>query len=55
MFVFVVVEEYECYWTNLRPGTKPELPGLDDFRGEIMHSGAYLDGHKRAGKKAVVL
>ena len=34
---------------------KPELPGIDDFKGEIIHSGAYLDGHKWAGKKAVVL
>ena len=34
---------------------KPELPGLDDFKGEIIHSGSYLDSHKWAGKKAVVL
>lgn len=34
---------------------RPELPGLDLFKGEVIHSGAYLDGHKWAGKKAVVL
>ncbi|MBH68334.1 MAG: monooxygenase [Rhodospirillaceae bacterium] len=34
---------------------RPNLPGLDNFEGEIIHSGEYLDGHKWAGKKAVVL
>ena len=34
---------------------QPDLPGLNDFKGEIIHSGAYLDGHKWAGQKAVVL
>ena len=34
---------------------RPTLPGLDCFQGEIMHSGSYVDGHKWAGKKAIVL
>jgi putative flavoprotein involved in K+ transport len=34
---------------------RPDLPGLEDFSGEILHSGAYTDGHKWAGKKALVL
>jgi putative flavoprotein involved in K+ transport len=34
---------------------RPDLPGLEDFKGEILHSGAYTDGHKWAGKKALVL
>tara|TARA_B100001540_G_scaffold29509_1_gene25382 strand:- start:201 stop:2021 length:1821 start_codon:yes stop_codon:yes gene_type:complete len=34
---------------------QPDLPGLNDFKGEIIHSGAYLDGHRWAGQKAVVL
>ena len=34
---------------------QPDLPGLSDFKGEIIHSGTYLDGHKWAGQKAVVL
>ncbi|MDF1791584.1 MAG: NAD(P)/FAD-dependent oxidoreductase [Thalassobaculaceae bacterium] len=33
----------------------PELPGLDDFAGAVVHSGAYGDGKKWAGKTAVVL
>ncbi len=33
----------------------PDLPGLKDFKGEVMHSGAYESGHKWAGKKAMVI
>jgi len=33
----------------------PDLPGLDDFAGDVMHSGAYLSGHQWAGRKALVL
>ena len=32
----------------------PELPGLDDFDGEVLHSSAFGSGTAYAGKKAVV-
>jgi hypothetical protein len=32
-----------------------DLPGLDDFAGEVMHSGAYTNGKAWTGKKALVL
>ena len=34
---------------------KPDLPGLADFAGTLMHSGAYTDGQGWAGKSALVL
>ncbi len=34
---------------------RPDLPGLEDFAGTIMHSGQYTDGHAWAGKRALVL
>jgi cation diffusion facilitator CzcD-associated flavoprotein CzcO len=33
----------------------PDLPGMKDFKGEVMHSGAYETGHKWAGGKALVI
>jgi putative flavoprotein involved in K+ transport len=33
----------------------PELPGLKDFAGTVVHSGAYHDGAAWAGKRAVVV
>ena len=33
----------------------PDLPGLDTFAGDVMHSGAYLSGHQWQGRKALVL
>jgi len=33
----------------------PELPGLADFAGTVMHSGTYTDGHAWQGRKALVL
>ncbi|MFP6747347.1 MAG: NAD(P)/FAD-dependent oxidoreductase [Alphaproteobacteria bacterium] len=33
----------------------PELPGLEDFAGTVMHSGAYTDGAEWKGRKALVL
>ncbi|ODU07198.1 MAG: monooxygenase [Pseudonocardia sp. SCN 72-86] len=33
----------------------PELPGLDDFRGEVVHSSAFGSGTAWAGRKAIVL
>lgn len=33
----------------------PDLPGLKDFKGEVMHSGWYETGHKWEGKKALVI
>lgn len=33
----------------------PKLPGLDSFRGTVMHSGAYTDGAAWRGRKALVL
>ena len=33
----------------------PDLPGLDNFAGTVMHSGAYTDGLAWKGKKALVL
>ncbi|TDR84510.1 flavin-containing monooxygenase [Enterovirga rhinocerotis] len=34
---------------------QPSLPGLEDFAGEVVHSGAYGSGHRWAGRNAVVL
>jgi putative flavoprotein involved in K+ transport len=33
----------------------PEMPGLAEFRGVVMHSGAYSQGHAWRGKRAIVL
>lgn len=33
----------------------PDLPGLGDFGGTVLHSGAFTDGRAWAGKRAVVL
>jgi cation diffusion facilitator CzcD-associated flavoprotein CzcO len=33
----------------------PKAPGLDSFKGEIMHSGKYTNGHAWKGKKALVM
>ncbi len=33
----------------------PKLPGLEAFRGTVMHSGAYTDGSAWKGRKALVL
>lgn len=34
---------------------KPELPGLDDFDGTVLHSGEYTEGHEWSGKKALII
>ncbi|MFK7964865.1 MAG: flavin-containing monooxygenase [Burkholderiaceae bacterium] len=34
---------------------RPELPGLDQFTGEVMHSSAYTDGEDWVGKRAIVI
>jgi len=34
---------------------RPNLPGLADFAGEVLHSGAYTQGHAWKGKRALVL
>ncbi|MGE4427441.1 MAG: FAD-dependent oxidoreductase [Solirubrobacteraceae bacterium] len=34
---------------------RPALPGLDDFRGEVMHSTDFTTGVEYAGKRAVVV
>lgn len=33
----------------------PDLPGMKDFKGDVMHSGWYETGHKWEGKKALVI
>jgi cation diffusion facilitator CzcD-associated flavoprotein CzcO len=33
----------------------PDLPGLDQFAGTVMHSGAYTSGRQWAGRKVLVL
>lgn len=33
----------------------PDLPGLEEFTGEVMHSGAYETGQKWSGKRALVI
>ncbi len=33
----------------------PDLPGLEDFRGTVMHSGSYAEGHAWKDRPAVVL
>jgi cation diffusion facilitator CzcD-associated flavoprotein CzcO len=32
----------------------PDLPGLSEFKGRVMHSGAYTEGHEWKGKKVFV-
>jgi cation diffusion facilitator CzcD-associated flavoprotein CzcO len=34
---------------------RPDLPGLDDFAGTVMHSSQYANGHAWKGKKVLVL
>lgn len=34
---------------------RPRLPGLEDFAGTVLHSGAYVDGHAWKGRRAIVL
>lgn len=34
---------------------KPDLPGIETFAGELMHSSRYDSGHKWKGKKGIVL
>jgi len=34
---------------------RPELSGLEDFAGDVLHSAEYLEGHQWKGKKALVL
>ena len=33
----------------------PDLPGQEEFQGELMHSSAYMSGSKWKGGKAIVL
>ena len=33
----------------------PELPGIEDFNGTVMHSGAYTEGHAWKGRKVLVI
>ena len=33
----------------------PDLPGIKDFKGDVLHSGSYETGHKWEGKKALVI
>ncbi len=33
----------------------PELPGLDDFKGEVVHSEGFTNGDGWAGKKALII
>ncbi|MCB4823995.1 flavin-containing monooxygenase [Roseicella aerolata] len=33
----------------------PKLPGLEEFRGTVMHSGSYTDGSAWKGRRALVL
>lgn len=33
---------------------RPKFPGLEDFKGTVMHSGDYQSGHPWKGKKALV-
>ncbi|MBU2531524.1 MAG: NAD(P)/FAD-dependent oxidoreductase [Alphaproteobacteria bacterium] len=33
---------------------RPNFPGLENFKGTVMHSGDYQNGHEWKGKKAVV-
>ena len=34
---------------------QPDLPGIETFKGELMHSANYDSGHKWKGKKGIVL
>jgi len=34
---------------------RPNLPGLDDFKGKIVHSGEFRTGQEWAGKRALVI
>lgn len=33
----------------------PELPGMNEFKGTVLHSGAYSEGHEWSGKTALVV
>ena len=33
----------------------PELPGLEDFKGEVLHTHGYMEGAAWKGKNALVL
>ena len=34
---------------------RPKMPGLENFAGEVMHSGDYTEGHAWKGRRALVL
>jgi cation diffusion facilitator CzcD-associated flavoprotein CzcO len=34
---------------------RPELPGLDDFRGTALHTADYVDGHEFDGRRVLVV
>ena len=34
---------------------KPKLPGLDSFKGTVMHTHDYREGQKWTGKKVLIV
>ncbi|KAK4751075.1 hypothetical protein SAY87_004557 [Trapa incisa] len=52
--------EYICRWLVVATGENaecvvPEIDGLREFAGEVMHSGEYRSGEKFAGKRVLVV
>ncbi|CDY14230.1 BnaA08g13610D [Brassica napus] len=53
-------EEYICRWLVVATGENaervvPEIDGLDEFTGEVIHACDYKSGEKFAGKKVLVV
>ncbi|KAK4768220.1 hypothetical protein SAY87_003361 [Trapa incisa] len=51
---------YICRWLVVATGENadyvvPEIEGLEEFSGEVMHAGDYKSGEKFAGKKVLVV
>lgn len=52
--------EYICQWLVVASGENaervvPEIPGLAEFDGEVIHAGDYKSGEKFRGKKVLVV
>lgn len=55
-----VREEYICRFLVAATGENsegflPEIPGLESFNGEVLHSSGYLNGQRFRGKDVLVV
>lgn len=51
---------YQCQWLIVATGENaeevvPEIPGMDEFSGPIVHTSLYKSGHSYSGKKVLVV